>query len=142
MEELRKIFEKGKYIMERLKRFDMLECKSMATPMDTNLKLLADASSELVDVTLYRQIIGSLMYPINTRSDICFVVNTLSQYVAEPKHVHLVVAKNVMRYLKGTIDYGLSYTRDHDFRLYGYIDLDWEGSVSNRKRTSRGFFRL
>ena len=62
--------------MEILKRFDMLECKAMATPMYTNLKLLADESSELVDVTQYRQIIGSLMYLTNTRPDICFVVNT------------------------------------------------------------------
>ena len=53
--------------MEILKIFDMLECKSMATPMDTNLKLLADESSELVDVTQYKHIIGSLMSLSNTR---------------------------------------------------------------------------
>ena len=52
----------------------MLECKSMATPMDTNLKLLANALSKLVDVTLYRHIIGSLMYLTNTRPNICFAV--------------------------------------------------------------------
>ena len=98
----------------------MLECKSMATLMDSHLKLLDDASIELVDVTLYRHIIGSLMYLMNTRLDICFAMNTLSHYLVETKHVHLVDAKNVMRYLKGMIDYGLGYTRDHDFRLYGY----------------------
>ena len=63
--------------MQSLKRFDMLECKVMATPMDSNLKLLADDSLELVDVTQYRQIIGSLMYLTNTRPDSCFAVNTL-----------------------------------------------------------------
>ena len=62
----------GKYAVEILKRFNMLECKAMATPMDSNLKLLADDSSELVDVTQYRQIIGSLMYLTNTRPYICF----------------------------------------------------------------------
>ena len=96
----------------------------MATPMDTNLKLLVDESLELVDVTQYRQIIGSLMYLTNTKLDICFAVNTLSQYLVESRHVHLVVAKHVMRYLKGTVYYGLGYTRDHDFRLYDYIDSD------------------
>ena len=50
----------GNYGVEILKMFDMLECKSMATPMDSNLKLLEDDSSELVDVTQYRHIIGSL----------------------------------------------------------------------------------
>jgi hypothetical protein len=120
----------------------MLECKSMNTPMEMNLKLLVDTSSELVDATLYRHIIGSLMYLMNTRLDICFVVNTLSQYLVEPRHVHLVAAKHVMRYLKGTLDYGLCYTRDHDFILYGYTDSDWAGSASERKSTSGCCFSL
>ena len=59
----------------------MLDYKVMATPMDTNLKLLSDETSELVDMPHYRQIIGSLMYLTNTRPDIFFVVNTLSQYL-------------------------------------------------------------
>ena len=109
-----KIFlNQGKYAVEILKRFDMLECKAMNTPMETKLKLLVDTSSKLVDVTLYRQIIGSLMYLTNTRPDICFDVNTLSQFLVEPRRVHLVVAKHVMRYLKGTLDCGLSYNGDH-----------------------------
>ena len=60
----------GKYAVEIFKIFDMLDCKSMATPMDTNLKLISDESSELVDMNQYRYIIGSLMYLTNTRSDI------------------------------------------------------------------------
>ena len=56
----------GKYVVEILKRFDMLDCKANATPMDTNLKLLSDESSKLVDVSQYRYIIGSLMYLTNT----------------------------------------------------------------------------
>jgi hypothetical protein len=132
----------GKYAVEILKRFDMLECKSMNTPMETKLKLLVDTSSELIDATLYRQIIGSLMYLTNTRPDICFVVNTLSLFLVEPRHVHLVAAKHVMRYLKGTLDCGLSYDRDHDFTLSGYTDLDWAGSVSNRKSTLGCCFSL
>jgi hypothetical protein len=120
----------------------MLECKSINTPMKAKLKLLVDTSSELIDATLYRQIIGSLMYLTNTRLDICFVVNTLSQFLVEPKNVHLVAAKHVMRYLKGTIDFGLSYDGDHDFTLSGYIDADWAGSVSDRKSTSGCCFSL
>ena len=100
---IEKIFlNQGKYAVKIMKRFDMLKCKSMYTPMETKLKLLVDTSLELVDATLYRQIIGSLMYLTNTRLDICFVVNTLSQYLVKPKRVHLVAAKHVMRYLKVT----------------------------------------
>jgi hypothetical protein len=138
-----KIFlNQGKYAVEILKRFDMLECKAMNTPMETKLKLLADTSSELVDATLCIHIIGSLMYLMNTRPDIYFGVNTLSQYLVEPRRVHLVAAKHVIRYLKGTLGYGLCYTGDHDFRLVGYTNLDWAGSVSDRKSTSRCCFSL
>ncbi len=129
-------------MVEILKRFNMLECKVMATPMDSNLKLLADDSLELVDVTHYRQIIGSLMYLTNTRPDICFAMNTLSQYLVQPRRVHLVAAKHVMRYLKGTIDFGLYYDGSHEYRLYGYTDADWAGSISDRKSTSGRCFCL
>jgi hypothetical protein len=140
---LERIFlNQGKYAVEILKRFYMLECKSMNTPMETKLKLLVDTSSELIDATLYRQIIGSLMYLMNTRPDICFAMNTLSQFLVEPRHVHLVAAKHMMRYLKGTLDYGLSYDGDHNFTLSGYTDSDWAGSFSNRKSTSGCCFSL
>jgi hypothetical protein len=113
----------------------------MNTPMETKLKLLVDTSSELIDATLYKQIIGSLMYLMNTIPDICFVMNTLSQFLVEPRHVHLVAAKHVMRYLKGTLDCGLNYDGD-DFTLSGYTDSDWAGSVSDRKSTSGRCFSL
>ena len=95
----------GKYAIEILKRFNMLKYKVMATPMDSNLKLLDDDSSELVDLTHYRQIIRSLMYLTNTSPYICFAMNTLSQHLVQPRRVHLITTKHVMRYLKGTIDF-------------------------------------
>ena len=64
------------------------------------------------------------MYLSNTRPDIFFAVNTLSQYLVQPRRVHLVAAKHVMRYLKGTIDFGLYYDGSHEYRLYGYTDAD------------------
>ena len=70
--------------MDIFKRFRMMDCKAMTTPMASNKKLLSDASSDMVDAMMYRQMIGSLMY---LRLDICFVVNTL-------RHVHLMVAKH------------------------------------------------
>jgi hypothetical protein len=132
----------GKYVVEILKRFDMIDCKFMSTPMETNLNLLDDTSSKIVDVTLYRKMIGLVMYLMNTRPEILFVVNTLSQYLVELRRVHLVAAKHVMRYLKGTLDYGLYFTRDCEFRLYGYTDSDWARSASDRKITSRCCFSL
>ena len=75
----------GKYEVEILKRFRMMDC--MATPMASNLKLLSDASLETVDATMCCQMIGSLIYLTNTRPYICFAVKTL-------RHVHLMIAKH------------------------------------------------
>ena len=113
----------------------------MNTPMEAKLKRLVDTSSDLIDATLYKQIIGSLMYLMNTRLDICFAVNTLSHFLVEPRRFHLVVAKHVMRYLKGIVVYGLNYDRDHDFTLSGYTDADWAGSVADRKKHFRMLFQ-
>ena len=82
------------------------------------------------------------MYITNKRPDICFAVNTLSQYLVKPRCVHLIAAKHVMRYLKVMIDFGLYYDGDHDYRLYGYIDADWPGSTSDKKSTSGGCYCL
>ena len=92
----------GMYEIEILKRFRMMDCKAMTTPMELNLKLLSVASSESVDSTMYRQMIFSLIYPMNARLDTCFAVNTL-------RHVHLITVNHILRYLKGTINYGLKY---------------------------------
>ena len=89
----------------------------MATPMASNLKLLNDDSSETFDATMFLQMIGSLMYLTDTRPDTCFVVNTL-------RHVHLMVAKHALRYLKGTVEYGLKYDTNQT-NLHGYVDSDW-----------------
>ena len=87
----------------------MMDCKVMIKPMASNLNLLSDASSKSVDTMMYRQMIGFLMYLTNTRPYIFFVVNTLSQFLIDSRHVHLITAKHILRYLKGTVDYGLKY---------------------------------
>ena len=112
-----------------------MDCKAMATPMELNLNLLSDASSYLVDATMYHQMIMSLMYLMNTRLDICFDMNTLNQFLTDPRHVHVIVAKHIRRYLKGTVDYGLKYEADQKINLEGYVDSYWVGNAINRKST-------
>ena len=81
--------------------------KPMSRTMITNCNMIHALEFELVDPTLYHQLIGSLMYLVNTRSNICFAVNTLSQFMVEPGRVHWVAAKHILQYLQGTVDYGL-----------------------------------
>jgi hypothetical protein len=81
----------GKYTVDVLKRFGMMDCNSMSTPMVTNLRKLhdSDTGSDLVDPTMYRQLIGSLMYMIHTRPDICYAVIAMSQFITELRQGHL-----------------------------------------------------
>ena len=78
---------KGKYAMEFLKRFEMLDCKAISTLMVSNLNLMLDTTSEIMDSTLYTQIVDSLMYLTNTRPDMCFVVNTPGQFGCSKTYV-------------------------------------------------------
>jgi hypothetical protein len=121
--------------VEILKRFQMEDYKPKATPMITNLKKVRSSYSELVDPMLYKQLIGSLMYLVNTRPDLCFVVNTLSQFMVEPRQEHWVATKHVLRYLRGIMEYGLRYLGDGEVKLQGYTDSDCVGIASYMKNT-------
>jgi hypothetical protein len=122
----------------------MTDCKPMATPMVMDLKKLSKTSfdSSEIDPHLYRQPIGSLMYLVNTKPNICYAVNVLSQFMSQPRQTHWIAAKHVLRYLQGTVGYGLRYASDVDMRLQGYVDADWAGSIRDRKSTFGCCFTL
>ena len=84
------ILIQGKYTVEILKKFRMMDCKSIPTSMMMNLKKMNEASSESgeIDPHLYRQLIGSLMYLVNTRPDICYAVNVLIQFMSQSRQIH------------------------------------------------------
>ena len=69
-------------------------------------------------------------------------MNTLSQFLTDPRHVHLIAIKRIWRYLKGTVDYGLKYKVDQKINLEGYVDSDWAGSAIDRKSTSGRCFNM
>jgi hypothetical protein len=121
----------GKYAVDVLHRFGMMDCKSMSTPMIYNLKKLQYqvTGSDPEDPTLYRQSIGSLMYLIHTRLDICYAVNALNQFMCEPKNIHMVAVKHIQRYVRGTIACDLRYTFSGGVMLHGFTDSDWMGST-------------
>ena len=78
----------GKYAVDVQRIFQMEDCRPISTPMITNWNKLHASEGELVDRTLFHQRIGSLMYLVNTRIDMSFVVNTLSKFMEEPRRVH------------------------------------------------------
>ncbi|KAJ9538735.1 hypothetical protein OSB04_031468 [Centaurea solstitialis] len=92
----------GKYVHEMLKKFDLTSCTPMKTPMAPPLTLDKDSKGKSVDVTLYRGMIGSLLYLTASRPDIMYSTCLCARYQAEPKESHLTAVKRIFRYLKGT----------------------------------------
>ena len=128
----------GKYAIEILKRFRMEDCNPMAIPQVSNWRKIDASGSDGFDPTLYCQLIGSLMYLVNRRPDIRFVVNSLSQFMVDTRRVHWPDAKHILRYIRGTVEYGLVYERRGCIQLAGFTDADCVGCVEDRKK----YFRL
>ncbi|XP_057851979.2 secreted RxLR effector protein 161-like [Cryptomeria japonica] len=114
----------------------MADCKPLSTPMEQNLKLSSNDSSDLVDATSYRQLVGSLIYATTTRPDISFSVGVLSRFMQQPRATHWLAAKRVLRYLQGTQNYGLKYSKISKFSLLSYSDSDYAGDMDDGKSTS------
>ena len=131
----------GKRIVKLLEIFGMVDCKSVSTPMELKKLSGSTAGPVLSNPTEYRQLVGALMFLVNTCPDICFAVNTLSQQMVEPHHFHWVGSKNLLRYLQRMINHGLRYTTGR-VTLLGYTDADLAGSVVDRKSTSGCCFTL
>ncbi|KAL9429358.1 hypothetical protein AB3S75_031220 [Citrus x aurantiifolia] len=110
--------------------------------MSTNAKLIVDDSGSSVDPSLYRSMIGSLLYLTASRPDICFSVGVCARYQANPKESHLATVKRIIRFVTGTVNDGIWYTNDTNSSLAGYSDADWAGNADDRKSTTRGCFYL
>ncbi|KAJ9547789.1 hypothetical protein OSB04_020332 [Centaurea solstitialis] len=128
----------GKYVHEMLKKFDLTSCTPMKTPMAPPLSLDKDSKGKPVDVTLYRGMIGSLLYLTASRLDIMYSTCLCARYQAEPKESHLTAVKRIFRYLKGTPNLGLWYSKDSGFDLTAYSDSDFAGCKIDRKSTTGG----
>jgi protein associated with RNAse G/E len=114
----------GKYVREVLKKFKMDQCKVSYAPMQQNMKLYCDDGSKEVNSTVYRHMVGCLNYLTTTRPDIAYFVSVLSRFMEKPLENHWNAVKGVLRYLKGTIDYGIKYIDSFDVELifYSYSD--------------------
>jgi hypothetical protein len=130
------------YVAEVLERFGMTECKPISTPMEVKTKLQKhEGQAGLEEVREYQRLVGSLMYlMVGTRPDIAFTVGALSRHLSNPGPEHWVVAKRVLRYLKGTANLCLTYSGGLE-ELVGYTDADWASDL-DRYSTSGYLFIL
>jgi hypothetical protein len=109
--------------------------KPASAPCTTAGKLSRFDGDPLADPFEYRHIVGALQYCTLTHPDIAYNINHLCQFLHSPTIVHMVVAKRALRYLKGTLEFGLHYTRG-SLQLNGYCDSDWAGSPDDRNSTT------
>jgi hypothetical protein len=125
-----------KYAQEILERFNMAQCNSVHNPVVPGFKLTKDEEGVAADSTVYKQIVGSLMYLTATRPDLMFSVSLISRYMERPTDSHFQAAKRILRYIKGTIVFGIFYKKGGKAELVGYSDSDYAGDQNDRKSTS------
>lgn len=129
------------YAKKLLKKFNMEDCKSMNTPLIPQ-RHEQEEDNDAVDPTLYRSLVGGLLYLIATRPDLMFSASYLSRYLKEPMSKHLKEAKRVLRYIKGTSALGLKFTATCGSKLIGYSDSDWGGCREDLKSTTGYCFSI
>ncbi|XP_042753315.1 secreted RxLR effector protein 161-like [Lactuca sativa] len=111
--------------------------------MEPKLKVKKDKDGEKVDPTEYRRVVGCLRYLTHTRPDLSYSVGIASRFTEEPTTLHFQVVKHILRYVKGTVDYGLNYGRGREIEdLVGFTDSDLGGDLVNSKSTSGMIFYL
>jgi len=139
------VMHQMKYASDILKRFIMMNCNPSSSPAETNMKLVMNEEEEHVDPTLFKQIVGSLRYLCNSKSHIAYAVGIISRFMSGPRASHLLVAKRVMRYIKGTLQYDILFPKclnGNSMELIAYSGADWCGDKQDWKSTSWHQFKF
>jgi hypothetical protein len=131
-----------KYAKQLLEKVGLSQCNPSKTPMEVKLKLSKIGDSSSVDSTKYQSLIESLRYLLHTRPELTFSVNYLSWFMESPREDHLAAVKRLLRYVAGTTDHGLSYSKGtrEEIRLTGYSDSDMGGDPDDGRSTSGVIF--
>jgi hypothetical protein len=114
----------------------MKDCKSALTPFLSGVKLEDGGDTPLVDNTPYRQLVGRFFYLTHSRPDLSYAVSTVSKFMQEPHGLHWKPATRILRYVQGTITFGIHYPADSTIDLIGFIDSDWARDNMDHKSTS------
>ena len=131
-----------KYASDLLLKSGISDTKIASTPLEYEVKLNVEDGELLSNPTLYRPLVGSLIYLTVTRPDIAHAVHIVSQFMAAPRTPHYTAVLHILRYVKGTIFQGLHYSHNSSLELYGYSDADWAGDPTTRCSTTGFCFFL
>ncbi|XP_022931603.1 uncharacterized protein LOC111437770 [Cucurbita moschata] len=115
----------------------MGKCNPCSIPMEPRMKMSKHGNGEpAVDKTLYRSVIGSLRYLVNTRPDIAYSLGVMSRYMEAPTTSHLTAVKQILRYVKGTLSFSCVYKKLSNVELGGFSDSDMTRDIADRKSTT------
>eukprot|EP00253_Pinus_taeda_P008206 PITA_08206 len=114
----------------------MADCKPAPTPFLSGVRLEDGGDTPLVDSTLYRQLVGSLLYLTHSRPDLSYAVGAVSRYMQETHELHWNAAKRILQYVQGTITFGIHYAAGTALNLLGFTYSDWAGDSIDHKSTS------
>jgi hypothetical protein len=110
--------------------------KIIPAPFLPGVKLEDGGETPLFGLTLYRQLVGILLYLKHSRPKLSYVVGTVSRFMQESHEIHWKVAKCILQYIQDTITFGIHYASDSTLNLIGFSDSDWDGDSTNRMSTS------
>lgn len=125
----------AQYVTDLLIKFNMQHSSPCPTPIIVDTDLYKIEGEPLSNPSQHRSALGSLQYLTQTRPDISFAVNKLSQFLHNPHSVHWQAVKRLFRYLQGTKDYGIFIQASLVLQLQGFSNVDFPGSNTNRKST-------
>ncbi|KAM6557137.1 hypothetical protein CsatB_004156 [Cannabis sativa] len=125
-----------KYITDILCKAKLECANSLPTPMTGGEKLSCIGSDPVKNPQQYRSLVGALQYATLTRPEIAFAVNKVCQFMHSPLESHWKIVKRILRYLKGTLDYGLDMSRSTSLELVGFCDADWASDIDDRRSTT------
>lgn len=131
------------YARKIIEKAGLKGCNPTRYPMDPKEKIDKDEGGKAVDATHYRSIIGGLRYLVHTRPDIAYSVGIASRYMERPTSIHLSAVKRILRYVQGTLQYGLVYTKNSGNNVVtGFTDSDLAGDLDDRRSTGGMCFYL
>lgn len=125
-----------KYIQDLITLAGLEDTSSVDTPMEVNVKYRKNEGDLLDDPTLYRRLVGSLIYLTTTRPDISYVVHQVIQFMSSPRHLYLAAVRHIIHYLRGSPTRGLFFPTDSSLQLVTYSDADWTGCPDTRRSTT------
>ena len=122
------------YAKTVLSQFGMADCNPTKIPMNPGVKMHDDKQRVKTDPTEYMRVIGCLRYLLHTRPDMAFSVGMASRFMEKPTVLHIGAVKQILRYLQGTLNYGLVYTKEEkEEKLVGFSDSDQAGDLDHRR---------